>query len=319
MQQPAVERVVDCRRARAASSPPAHSRRRISACRSASSGKSTRGAWHVGSGMRPAASSSARAPSRRTATVSTTGTPSSRCSGCDVDADAATRARHPSCSAPAASAGPAGATSSTKRRCRRRLVASTTQTSRSGRGSPGMKPRQQVAGDRFVGAGGVEAVGAGQVEHAHAGGRRACEAAFLALDGDAGVVGDLLATAGERVEQRGLAAVRVADQGDARDRGGLRAVMRRCRSVRKRTRAASTAAQGEAGVADLHQQRLGAEWTARRRSAPASPATKPSSRRRRAIASFGCEVVHVLDDGRRAPGELGQISLRQAKWELFAL
>ena len=73
-----------------------------------------------------------------------------------------------------------------------------------------------VARDRFVGRGGGQAVGARQVEHAEGAAGRRGEAAFLAFDGDAGVVGDLLARAGQAVEQRGLAAVRIAQQGDQR-------------------------------------------------------------------------------------------------------
>ena len=64
-------------------------------------------------------------------------------------------------------------------------------------------------------AGGVEAVSARQIEHGVVLAGRRVQATFLALDGHAGVVGDLLATAGQGVEQSGLAAVRVSDQRDA--------------------------------------------------------------------------------------------------------
>ena len=43
--------------------------------------------------------------------------------------------------------------------------------------------------------------------------------ALLRLDGDAGIVADALPHAGQGVEERGLAGVGVADQGD-RDGGG---------------------------------------------------------------------------------------------------
>ena len=51
-------------------------------------------------------------------------------------------------------------------------------------------------------------------------------AAGLLLDGDAGVVGDLLAQAGEGVEDRRLAAVGIAGQRDGERRLGRRGVGR---------------------------------------------------------------------------------------------
>ena len=119
----------------------AASRRRVSACRVASRPwVPASGSCRVG-GCRCAASwsmpaTSARAPCRRTATVSTTGTPSSRSSAwrsmsmprraAASDMFRATIIGVPICR-----------TSSTKRRCRRRLVASTTHTTTSGAASPG--------------------------------------------------------------------------------------------------------------------------------------------------------------------------------------
>ena len=82
---------------------------------------------------------------------------------------------------------------------------------------------QDVVRDLLVETGGREAVGAGQVEHADRCARGRDERAFLALDGDAGIVGDLLARAGQAIEECGLAAVGVADEGDA-ERGGWHAV-----------------------------------------------------------------------------------------------
>jgi hypothetical protein len=58
----------------------------------------------------------------------------------------------------------------------------------------------------------VQAVGAGQIKHPPGFSRRRDELAFLALDGDARMVGHLLAAAGQQMDQRGLAAVRVAHQ-----------------------------------------------------------------------------------------------------------
>ena len=45
-------------------------------------------------------------------------------------------------------------------------------------------------------------------------GGRAEQFAFLAFDGDAGVIADLGAQAGERIEQGRLAAIRIARQDD---------------------------------------------------------------------------------------------------------
>ena len=58
----------------------------------------------------------------------------------------------------------------------------------------------------------MQAVSAGQVEHPQGLAGWRDKLAFLALDGDAGVVGHLLATAGQQIEQRRLAAVRIAHQ-----------------------------------------------------------------------------------------------------------
>jgi hypothetical protein len=58
----------------------------------------------------------------------------------------------------------------------------------------------------------MQAVGAGQVEHAHGLARSQRQPAFLALDGDAGVIGNLLVAAGQAVEQRRLAGIGIADE-----------------------------------------------------------------------------------------------------------
>jgi hypothetical protein len=64
-----------------------------------------------------------------------------------------------------------------------------------------MPAQHHIAGDRFVEAGGFEAIGPWQVDQAvgvpSAG---ANESALLALDSDSWVVGDLLAAAGESIE-----------------------------------------------------------------------------------------------------------------------
>ena len=111
------------------------SRRRVSACRSAPSAKCVRGSCGCAAtaSMR---STSARAPPCFTAMVSTTGTPSSRSSA--ARSMAMPRRCAASIMLTAKIIGlPSSRTSSAKRRCRRRLVASTTQTSTSGAGSPG--------------------------------------------------------------------------------------------------------------------------------------------------------------------------------------
>ena len=91
---------------------------------------------------------------------------------------------------------------------------------------------QDVAGDALVGGVTTDAVTAGQVEQLHLLAVLADELARLLLHGDAGIVGDLLAEAGQRVEERGLAAVGVADDGvrfrahlGGDDRVSLRSVM----------------------------------------------------------------------------------------------
>jgi hypothetical protein len=140
-----------------------------------------------------------------------------------------------------------------------------------------------VARDDFVGAGRVEAVRAGQVEHAHAAAGRRFEPAFLAFDGHARVVRDLLAAAGEAIEQRGLAAVRIADEGDVqRGCGGVHAdapssTMRAASGRRSAKRVKPICTRiGSRPTGPVATTRTG------------SPATKPSSRRRRATASSGC-------------------------------
>jgi hypothetical protein len=114
--------------------------------------------------------------------------------------------------------------------------------------------------DLLVWRGRVQAVGAGQVDHRDAGAVAQRGGAHLALHRDAGVVGDLLSGAGEQVEQRRLAAVRVAHQRDApgtwgegrghvsfRNEGSGRLDLDALRFQ---------PAQGEQRVADLHRQRL---------------------------------------------------------------
>jgi hypothetical protein len=83
------------------------------------------------------------------------------------------------------------------------------------RGRVGQAAEQHVTGDGLVERGRIEAVGARQVEHAHAAAVRRGALALAPLDRDTRVVSDLLAAAGQAVEQRGLAAIGNADQRDA--------------------------------------------------------------------------------------------------------
>ena len=78
--------------------------------------------------------------------------------------------------------------------------------------------QQDVARDRFVGARRIEAVGAGEVDHFDrpAVGQR--QAAGIPLDRDARIIADLLTRAGQRVEQRALAGIGVAGDGNERER-----------------------------------------------------------------------------------------------------
>ncbi len=117
--------------------------------------------------------------------------------------------------------------SSTSLRFSFRLLASVTQTSSSGMPTSARMPDHDVACDRLVGAQRVEAVGAGQIQHAELSARGGAHQAFLALHGHAGIVGHLLAAAGQQVEQGGLAAVGVAEQGDMQvQREGVHRSMR---------------------------------------------------------------------------------------------
>ena len=75
---------------------------------------------------------------------------------------------------------------------------------------------QHLACDALVRRSRVQAVGSGQVEHTKRLAVGRAQLTLLAFDRDAGVVGHFLAASSEQVEQRGLAAVRVADQGDQR-------------------------------------------------------------------------------------------------------
>ena len=77
---------------------------------------------------------------------------------------------------------------------------------------------QDVAGDRLIGACGIEAVGAGQVDHLDRAAVGERQPARMPLDRDPGIIADLLARAGQRIEQRALAGIGIAGDGNERER-----------------------------------------------------------------------------------------------------
>jgi hypothetical protein len=83
-----------------------------------------------------------------------------------------------------------------------------------GLGRAGHFAAQHVDGDARVFRVGSERVDAGQIDEGEVVAADAGHEAHALLDGDAGVVGDLLAQAGEAVEERGLAGVGRADEDD---------------------------------------------------------------------------------------------------------
>jgi hypothetical protein len=150
-----------------------------------------------------------------------------------------------------------------------------------GRSLARIASQADIAGDGFVRAGGGETVGAREIKQLEAAARRRHEAAFLALHGNAGVIGHLLPATGELVEQRGFAAVRVADQGNAQD-----CLAHAVASWLTVTRAASdrrSAKRVEPICTSSGSPPSGPRATMR----TGSPLTKPSSRRRWAMGSAG--------------------------------
>jgi hypothetical protein len=82
-------------------------------------------------------------------------------------------------------------------------------------------PQHDVPGDDFVEAAGTQRIGPRQIDQPDRQAGRCYRQALLALDGDTGVVRDLLTAAGQRIEQRGLAAVGIADERNPRRRCNL--------------------------------------------------------------------------------------------------
>ncbi len=80
--------------------------------------------------------------------------------------------------------------------------------------------KQDVAGDLFIEGLRAEAVGSREIEDDDAFGAGALEAAFLAFDGDAGIIADAGAQTGEGVEHGGFAGIGVAGEDDLERRLG---------------------------------------------------------------------------------------------------
>ena len=84
----------------------------------------------------------------------------------------------------------------------------------------GETPEHDVARHFFIGTARAQRIGARQIDKTDAAAGRGAQHAGFALDGHARIVRDLLPAAGQRIEQRGLAAVRRSDQSEA-PRAGL--------------------------------------------------------------------------------------------------
>ena len=99
----------------------------------------------------------------------------------------------------------------------------------------GVALEEDLEGDLLVGGAGGEGIRAGEIEDRDTAAVAEGERALDTLDGDAGEVPDALPESGERVEEGGLAGVRIADDGDAQ--GPIEAeARRRCRCVHVRGR-----------------------------------------------------------------------------------
>ena len=96
----------------------------------------------------------------------------------------------------------------------------------------GMMLRDEMARDVLLDAIGREGIHAGQIDKQRLVVPQA-EARFLALDGDARPVADILIGTGQRVEQRGFAAVRIAGQSDCDIHGNHPFIRTRLKSVRR--------------------------------------------------------------------------------------
>ena len=96
---------------------------------------------------------------------------------------------------------------------------------RIGRGFSSEMAGEKIEGDAFVGRGRGETVGSGQVDKFDAAAAALPRAGFF-FHGDARIVPDLLPRAGQTVEERGFARVRIADQGNPQNGRGKRRGLR---------------------------------------------------------------------------------------------
>jgi hypothetical protein len=148
-----------------------------------------------------------------------------------------------------------------------------------------LQPAQHdVACDLLIRGPRAQGIGAGQIDHVDRAARRRRERADLLLDRDARIVGDLLAAAGQGVEQRGLAAVGITDERDDRrgDDGGAHG------AVTAVTRIAMASRRRSAMVVWATRTAMGSPpnrpWCS---SSTLAPSTKPSSIRRRSSSGPG--------------------------------
>src|SRR5260221_4805445 len=141
----------------------------------------------------------------------------------------------------------------------------------------------EIAGDRLIERCGHQAVGAGQIEELKVAlAIHARECAFLALDGQARIVGYFLAASGQAVEQRRLATVRHAHQGDAE---GRRVAGRGGHAGSTRTMTARASRRRRANTVDPMRTAIGSPpGQTSSTTCTRSPGTKPISIRRRPIA-----------------------------------
>ena len=154
---------------------------------------------------------------------------------------------------------------------------------------------EDVAGDRFVGAGGIEAIGAGKVDQFDRTAIAEHQPARLPLDRDAGIIADLLPRAGQRVEQRALAGIGAADDRDQREAGSPR--LRSGRGRRARGAGGWRPSSGRRGSRS-DRGRTGPGAAAR----PATPSSKPKLRSRLASVapSSSQPMATTRAGGRRA-------------------
>ena len=111
-----------------------------------------------------------------------------------------------------------------------RLVEFRTRMMASGRGVPGMLPGQHIHRNLLVFGLGRKAIDAGKVDERDFLTFGVAHVAGVMFDGDAGKIADLLAQAGEAIEERGLAGIRGADHGN----GAIRCAERFVRGTRHR-------------------------------------------------------------------------------------